>query len=86
MPAEPSYVPRMSPPALMTADELMHVYIPDKRVELVRGVLMVRELPGLRHARVTMDLAIRLGAHVRAATLGGVYSLGSVTAFVVDSA
>jgi Uma2 family endonuclease len=74
MPAEPAYVPGMSPPALMTAGQLMHVYIPDKRVELVRGVLMVRELPGLRHARVTMDLALRLGAHVRAAALGRVYA------------
>src|SRR2546421_3019984 len=74
MPAEPAYVPRMTPPALMTADELQHVYIPDKRVELERGVLVVRELPGLRHARVAMDLALRLGVHVRAAALGRVYA------------
>src|SRR2546421_107824 len=64
MPAEPAYVPRMTPPALMTADELQHVYIPDKQIELVRGVLVVRELPGLRHARVAMDLALRLVARV----------------------
>ncbi len=37
MPAERAYVPNMSSPALMTADELLHVRIPDKRVELVRG-------------------------------------------------
>ncbi len=74
MPAEPAYVPPMSPLALMTADELPHVYIPDKRVELVKGALVVRELPGLRHARVTMDLAMRLGTHVRAAPLGRVYA------------
>src|SRR5688572_23202680 len=73
MPAEPSYVPRMSPPALMTADELMRVYMPDKRVELVRGVLVVRELPGFRHGRVTTELLVRLDAHVRAANLGRVY-------------
>ena len=74
MPAEPTYVPRMSPPALLTADELHHVYVPDKRVELVRGLLVVRELPGMRHARVAMDLALALGAHVRAAALGRVYA------------
>jgi len=74
MPAAPTYVPRMSPPALLTADELQHVYVPDKRVELVRGLLVVRELPGMRHARVAMDLALALGAHVRAAALGRVYA------------
>jgi len=74
VPAGPAYVPQMTPPALMTADELMHVYIPDKRIELVKGVLVVRELPGLRHARVTLDLALRLGPHVRAAGLGQVYA------------
>ena len=74
MPAAPNYVPRMSPAALLTADELQHVYVPDKRVELVRGLLVVRELPGMRHARVAMDLALALGAHVRAAALGRVYA------------
>ena len=74
MPAESTYVPRMSPPALLTADELQHFYVPDKRVELVRGLLVVRELPGMRHARVAMDLALALGAHVRAAALGRVYA------------
>jgi len=79
MPAEPTYVPRMSPPALLTADELQHVYVPDKRVELVRGLLVVRELPGMRHARVAMDLALALGAHVRAAALGRVYAEAGFT-------
>jgi len=64
----------MSRHALLTADELQHVYVPDKRVELVRGLLVVRELPGMRHARVAMDLALALGAHVRAAALGRVYA------------
>jgi Uma2 family endonuclease len=74
MPAEHAYVPPMTPPALMTADELLQVYIPDKQVELVKGMLVVRELPGLRHARVAMDLALRLGVHVRAAALGRCYA------------
>jgi hypothetical protein len=49
----------MPPPALMTADDLQRVYIPDKQFELVRVVLVVRELPGFRHGRVTMELAYR---------------------------
>src|SRR5437762_14025143 len=72
MPAEPAYVPGMSAPDLMTADELQHVYIPDKQVQLVRGVLVVRELPGLRHAPVAADLTFRLSAHVHQADLGQV--------------
>jgi Uma2 family endonuclease len=71
MPAEPAYVPPM-PPVLMTADELSHVYVPGKRTELVKGVLVVRELPGYRHGLVIMDLATRLDTHVRAAALGRV--------------
>jgi len=72
MPAEPVYVPRMTPPGLMTADDLLHVSIPDKQFELVRGVLVVRELPGFRRGRVTMELAGRLDAHARAGDLGQV--------------
>ena len=74
MPAEPAYVPDMSPPALMTADELLHVRIPDKRVELVRGMLVVREPAWLRHGRVAMDVAGRLKNHVDAHRLGKVYA------------
>ena len=43
MPAEPAYV-RSMPASLMTAQELLDV--PDKRAELVRGVLVVRERRG----------------------------------------
>jgi len=63
VPAERAYVPNMS---LMTADELLHVAIPDKRVELVRGTLVVREPPGYTHGRVTVNLAVRLAAHLEA--------------------
>lgn len=48
----------------MTADELSHVSIADKQVELVRGVLEVREPPGYTHGRVTVSLALRLGAYL----------------------
>jgi len=63
MPAERSYVPSMTAP-LMTAEELLHTNIPDKRTELVRGRLVVREPAGYRHGVVTMNLAIRLGQHI----------------------
>lgn len=74
MPAEPAYVPRMAPPAPISADELLHVRIADKRVELVRGVLVVREPAGLRHGQVAMELARLLANHVHAQGLGNVYA------------
>ena len=54
MPAERAYVPSM-PSTRMTAEELLHASIPDKRTELVRGMLIVREPPGGRHGSVTMS-------------------------------
>src|SRR5207247_8620349 len=78
MPPEPAYVsdmpPPPPPPALMTANELLHVRIPEKRAELVRGKLVVREPAGLRHGRVAMDLARRLADHVDARGPGQVYA------------
>jgi Uma2 family endonuclease len=64
MPAERAYVPNVSPPGILTADDLLEVRIPDKHVELVRGVLMVRELPGFTHGRVTANLTYRLAVHI----------------------
>ncbi len=64
MPAEPSYVPSMTTP-LMTAEELLHANIPDKRTELVRGRLIVREPAGYRHGAVTVNLTGRLFQHVQ---------------------
>jgi len=74
MPTEPAYVLGMSaapPPASLTAAELL--LIPDKHADLVRGALVVREPPGLRHGRIAMEIAAALGAHVRAQQLGRVY-------------
>ena len=70
MPSEPSYVLGMFP-QLMTADDLLHV--PDKHAELVRGVLVVREPPGLPHGRVAVNLCRRLGDHADAQRLGRLY-------------
>ena len=76
MPREHVYV-RSMPAPLVTADELLHLHIPDKQVELVRGVLVVREPPGFRHGRVTVDLVARLGAHLKAT--------GDTQALVIDA-
>ncbi len=73
MPAERAYVPKM-PATLMTAEELLQASIPDKRTELVRGVLVAREPAGDRHGRVTMNLTIRLGTHVERAAAGQLFA------------
>jgi Uma2 family endonuclease len=74
MTAESAYVPRMSSPALVTAEQLLDVSIPGKRVELVRGALVVREPAGLRQGRVVAALSRRLMDHVEANDLGEVYA------------
>ena len=75
MPAERAYIPAMSrPDQLMTADDLLHLHIPDKRVELVKGLLVVREPAGGRHGRVAMALARYIANHADAHRLGPVYA------------
>src|SRR5437667_5394634 len=73
MPAERAYVPSM-PPTQMTAEELLNASIPNKRTELVRGVLFVREPPGGRHGSVTMKLALRIGNYVERTGAGQVFA------------
>ena len=73
MPGDQAYVPTMSPATPITAEEFLHVSIPGKRVELVRGVLVVREPAGLPHGRVTLNLARRLADHVETNHLGQIY-------------
>ena len=63
MAAERPYVPVMTA-GLMTAEDLLKANIPNKRTELVRGRLVVREPAGWRHGAVTMNLAARLAQHV----------------------
>lgn len=74
MATKPSYVPPMTAPALLTAEQLLDMNIPDKHVELVRGVLVVREPPGGRHGRIAMNLAVELTTHVRTHQMGVVYA------------
>jgi Uma2 family endonuclease len=73
MPNERVYV-GIVPPVRMTAEELLHTSIPDKRVELIRGVLAVREPAGYRHGRVSMELASLLWQHVKGRGAGQVLS------------
>lgn len=61
-------VAKMTP--LMTADELQQVTIPGKQVELVRGVLVVREPPGFQHGQIMLRLGAQLLRHVEAHDLG----------------
>ena len=60
----------MAPVGLMTADELLRTHLPDKHVELVRGVLVVREPAGFRHGAVSATLTKLLGQHVDTNRLG----------------
>src|SRR5437867_7203721 len=75
MPAERAYVPVMFAGAsLMTADELLRTHIPDKRTELVRGALVVREPAGSRHGLVTMNLGAELAVYAKQTGAGAVYA------------
>lgn len=74
MTAERAYVPNMSPSVLMTADELLYAHIPDKRVELVRGTLIVREPAGSMHGLVAMDLGVELANYAKRTGAGKVFA------------
>lgn len=66
----------------MTAEDLLTYHAPDKRTELVRGRLVVREPAGYEHGRVAADLLVRIGRHVRANALGQV--LAAETGFTLQ--
>ena len=68
---------------LVTAEELEQLSFPDKTVELVRGVLMVREPPGAWHGVVQENLAWHLGSFVRPRRLGLI--LGQDSGFRIRS-
>jgi len=48
----------------MTAEELVGYDIPGKRVELVRGQVMVREPASLRHGEVSLRIGVALANHL----------------------
>jgi len=84
MHAEPIYVRNMSPSVpVMTADDLLHLQLPNKRTELVRGRLIVREPAGWVHGVVAMKIGIELGMHVKRTGTGVV--LAAETGFKLES-
>lgn len=64
----------MAPAALMTAEELLRLNIQDKRSELVRGVLHVREPAGFQHGDVAMQLGALITVFVRQHKLGRTFA------------
>jgi Uma2 family endonuclease len=83
MDAGRNYVAGMSERALMTAEELLRLKAPDKRTELIRGRLVVRDPGGARHGAVAMRLGYRIMAHAEAHDLGRVYA--AETGFKIES-
>ncbi len=71
----------MSTGSLVTAEELERVAPPDKRVELVRGTLVVHEPPGGYHGALAAKLAHRLVGFVGERELGTVF--GQDTGFLI---
>jgi Uma2 family endonuclease len=64
----------MSTPALLTAEELLRLNLPNKRTELVRGVLVVREPAGYVHGDVAMRLGAEIHVFVERHDLGRVFA------------
>lgn len=62
----------MATAGLMTAEELLQLHLPNRRTELVGGVLVVREPAGFQHGAVAMRLAMQLGTFVVAHQRGTV--------------
>lgn len=58
----------------MTAEELLHLNLPNKRTELVRGRLIVREPAGYRHGDVAARLLVIVGGFVLERRLGRVFA------------
>lgn len=54
----------MSAPLGMTSEQLLGCEVPGKRVELIRGTLVVRDPASFRHGDVTVRLAAALRAHL----------------------
>ncbi len=83
MDASLRYLASMRGDTAVTASELLHLNLPDKRTELVRGVLVVREPAGYRHGEVAMRLAKILLDRVDRDDLGRV--LAAETGFKLAS-
>lgn len=67
----------------MTAEELERLYIPGKKVELVRGVPVVQELPSSKHGLLAFEIGYQLGSFVRPRGLG--YVFAQDTGFLIET-
>lgn len=76
-------MPASSESTLLTAEDLAQVRLPDKRMELVHGRLLVREPPSTEHGRIQATLAYFVTDHVRRNGLGVVF--GQDTGFRIAS-
>ena len=81
MTASRRYVESVTSPALLTADDLMRLNPSDKRTELVRGRMIVREPAGFRHGDVAMSIALAIGHFLRSHALGRL--LAAETGFIL---
>lgn len=68
---------------LLTAEELLGLYLPGKSAELVRGHLVVREPPSTRHGSVSARVTYLLADHVYRHQLGVV--VAQDTGFKIES-
>ncbi|MBY0491852.1 MAG: Uma2 family endonuclease [Gemmatimonadaceae bacterium] len=69
----------------MTAEQLFGYEVPGKRVELVRGQLLVRELAGLRHGSIGVELAYQLRRHLDDELKAGIVSARRGAVFGPDT-
>lgn len=77
------YLGRVTLPAIHTAEELERLNLPNKRTELIRGQLIVREPAGFRHGDVAAQVLVKLASFVRGKNLGRV--LAAETGFKLFS-
>jgi Uma2 family endonuclease len=73
----------MTGQTLTTADELLRLNLPNKRTELIRGHLVVREPAGGPHGEVSAGVGALIWAHARANKLGKVFA--AETGFKIES-
>lgn len=68
------YIERMPAQALLTAEELLRLNLPNKRTELVRGMLIIREPAGYQHGDVAARLLVAIGNHLQQHGLGRAFA------------
>lgn len=66
--------PNPPPAKPMSADEFLRDHGDDSGIELIDGQIVRLPMPGLEHGEVCANVAILIGAHVKANRLGRVFS------------